>query len=612
MGKHAPLLNKCHFFIRTCFGIVFAGVMSDAYSAQDLLSQLDPCNRFTPQNYGEFQFVESSVNSALRELRKGHTCSYDFNNGVDLENPYRVCKEQQETALDYYDSCTVHDQVESTHSPRALLARREQIKTLLMQEMFYMKRISPNAPGFDRHWINFKERWTAILNQNPDVKALDQDGKLGPDQCSLHQMLGLGCGDSPDPGIIPEAKNEATRGHQLSAKLSGLPDNFRVDLVKAALLIDSAMPHGTAASTKNWYQSTFKTQPEKTAQANAIKDYVYAYFPEFEKDPSLVSDLLNSLDSHYDLKQLRDRFDRYNESNADISNRSNEIAKFLKEKIARDSLNYRDFDRLEIRFGQAREEIRKDFVRQIDRGRNDPNWLFDQDYLMQGALRTAASIQDDRDVAFFQTQICNNVRNERDLKTRRKHHMLYASVGIAATGLGAAFLSGPISMVVLASSIGMSSLVSVADIKAAYNELAKGQELFYSGGKTHSEVESDRHSKNFALAKGALTAVSGPTMLTLRQISLARQAAIAAGDLQKANELAKAETTVLRLNNAVDASFSGASLASGDVQGAIFGATMLGSSQFMTKFPALKEKATTMLRNRLRYMSASQTSDPAK
>jgi hypothetical protein len=519
--------------------------------------------------------------------------------------------EHPETALDYYDSCTDHSLVQDTHSYRGQLARREQIKTLLVKEIAYLKRLSPDSPGFDRYWTDFKERWTVTLNRNPDIKALDQDSKLGPDQCSLHQMLSIPCGDMQDQGFLSEMKNEAIRGHQVSKQISGLPDTLISDLIRAALLVDSANTHGTAESSKRWYQETFETQPEKTKSTNTVNDYVYGYYPEFEKDPNLVPDLLNALDARYDLKKLRATFKSY-DAKTDVSKRTFDITNFLKEKFKKDPLKNGDFDQFEKRFGHTMNEIRNDFKQQIDRGRTDPNWLFDQDYLMSSALRVSASIGDDRNVAFFQTQICHNVRNEHDLKVRHNRFRNYASVGIAIAGTGAVFLSGPVAVITIAASIGMSNLVSIVNIQEAYQKLAKGESLFYAGGKPYTEVKSDEKTKNFAIAQGALNAISGPTMLTLKQLSAARQAAIALGDAQKAESLAKIEKSVLRISNTADASFSGLSLASGDIQGAIFGASVIGSNQMISKFPALKERITKMLQNRARYGRSATSTDSSR
>lgn len=456
---------------------------------------------------------------------------------INRSNPYQFCTENIAAVETRYRSC-VGDQpfsksVQNEFREEYQLALREQIKILMARDLFYTSRITPDSSFYEDAWLKLRQRWTARLAQLPKVMELDRRTSLGRDRCTLHFLAGQDCGELPAKGIvdlIAIEKERALEGFSNRQARRSVPVRLSYDLFESVLLLD-----------------LLKSESDEIQALN--KNYLFSYYPELAIDAGFyrsISDLARRSGFYFEAL-ARITKAKQSGNGASFEEINKVVLDILESSAEHGRISESTHRLIESSFYRVKERISNELIRLNDRAIAEPDWLFDQDYLLFGAADLSLRLGQRSRAQLLQTMVCHNLNQDKKWKERKRTFGLVVGGVALATGVGAIFEVGiAVSTPVIIATLSLANMASAIDVYSTFQQRQTDRALFLLQGTDYLSLkEADEAfgtAVPWAVANVAFTA---PAIL-LRQIALGRAAAVKSNDQARLRQLDRYQKLVVR------------------------------------------------------------------
>lgn len=441
----------------------------------------------------------------------------DFDTETAKQDPYAVCfSEPSEVDKVCFESAT---RIRDNKNVWVAL-RREQMKLLLTQEVWYASRFKALSHSGTDHWQELQQRWHKRLADDQEVLAFDRDLKLGKDRCALSMVLGFDCGTQPSFDILGVHHARALQAEDNRSAGRRYPDGISYQLISAVLLLETL-------------QSSSKTPPEQNILDKETVDSVISFLPELAIDTYLRM----RVKSVARRQGLVDRVKKTDFSAMDMQQRLDAIDTIL-EDLNSKPLAAAQIKLIEEEFFKANELLLKNLESQLTRGRVSADSVFDQDYLLYAFAKHERQRGNLKSAGMVRASICGN----EIVGKRSAQRMEMTKLGLAAlglfTGVGAMFDVGVVLSATFVATMSTSMIaVSALDVYQSATAASIERDLFALKAVPYSDWKAadDKYSESIPWAVVNVAATA--PIFALAKIHSAKRAAQLAGDLTRVQRL---------------------------------------------------------------------------
>ncbi len=396
--------------------------------------------------------------------------------------------------------------------------RREQMKLVLTQEVWYASRFKALSHGPLDHWEVLRSRWRRRLTDDQEVMVLDRDPKLGKDRCALSLVLGFDCGSSPAFDILGVHRARAWAAEESRSAGRKYPDGISYQLLSAILLLETLATNSKTAAA------------QKAANVETI-DSVISFLPELAIDPYLRM----RVKSVARRQGLISRILKIDFAAMDMQQRLDRIEETLENSPA---LTSRQISFIEEEFFKSNDLLLKILDAQLLGGRENANFVFDQDYLLYAFAKHERQRGNSKSAGLLQASICGNeLVNKRSAQRLEIAKLGLATLGLV-TGVGAMFDIGIVLSATFVATMSTSMIaVSAIDIYQAAATSNQERDLFALKAVPYSDWKAAQDKLTEAIPWAVVNVAATAPVFALAKIHSARRAAQIAGDFEKVRKL---------------------------------------------------------------------------
>ena len=446
-----------------------------------------------------------------------HRAWSDFDTKSAKKDPYAACfAEPSDSDKSCFESATrIRD-----YKNIWVALRREQMKLILTQEVWYASRFKALSQDGVDHWQNLRQRWHQRLADDHEVLAFDRDPKLGKDRCALSMVLGFDCGTQPYFDILGVHHSRALQAEENRAAGRRYPDGISYQLISAVLLLETL-------------QSNSKTPQEQNALNKETVDSVINFLPELAIDTYLRM----RVKSVARRQGLIDRVKKIDVSSMDMQQRLDAIDTIL-EDLNSKPLVAAQIKFIEEEFFKANDLLLKNLDSQLTRGRASADFIFEQDYLLYAFAKHERQRGNLKSAGMLQASICGNeIVGKRSAQRMEMTKLGLAALGLV-TGVGAMFDVGVVLSATFIATMSTSMMaVSALDVYQSATAVSIERDLFALKAVPYSDWKAadDKYAESIPWAVVNVAATA--PIFALAKIHSARRAAQIAGDLARVQRL---------------------------------------------------------------------------